>query len=82
MQCYLFFGGNQDSLNIPAPEDTESVQLPSGVTDKETYIRSTLSLGDVSITIYIHESLTPEQVLDRIVEHYKSWVANRHGGRR
>ena len=82
MQCYLFFGGNQDSLNIPAPEGAESVQLPPGVTDKETYIRSTLSLGDVSVTIYIHESLTSEEVINRLVGHYKAWAVNQPGGRR
>jgi hypothetical protein len=82
MQCYLFFGGNQDSLNIPAPSGAESVQLSSGVTDKETYIRSTLSLGDVSITIYIHESLTAGQVLERLISNYKAWAVNMPGGRR
>jgi hypothetical protein len=50
--------------------------------DKETYTRSTLSVGDVSITIYIHESLTPEQALNRLVEHYKAWCVNMPGGRR
>jgi hypothetical protein len=69
-------------LSIPTPDSADSVQTPSGVTGKETYTRSTLSVGDVSITIYIHESLTPEQVLKRLVEHYKAWAVNMHGGRR
>ena len=60
----------------------ESERLQVGVTDKETYTRSTLSVGDVSITIYIHESLTREQVLKRLVESYKAWAVNQPGGRR
>ena len=31
---------------------------------------------------YVHESLTPEQALNRLVEHYKAWAVNRPGGRR
>jgi hypothetical protein len=58
------------------------VQLPLGVTGRETYICSTLAVGEVSITIYIHESLTPDQVLNRLVEHYGAWCVNRPGGRR
>ena len=49
--------------------------------DKKIYIRSTLALGDVSITIYIHESLTPEQALNHLVEHYKACCVNMPGGR-
>jgi hypothetical protein len=56
--------------------------MPVGVTDSETYVRESLSVGDASITIYRHESLTPEQVLNRLVEHYKAWAVNRPGGRR
>jgi len=41
-----------------------------------------LGFGDVSITIYIHKSLTPEQALNRLVEHYKAWCVNMPGGRR
>jgi len=55
---------------------------PVGVTDKETYIRETLAVGDVSTTVYIHESLTPEQALNRLVAHYKAWCVNMPGGRR
>jgi len=60
----------------------ESVKLPVAVTDKATYVRSTLSVGDMSVTIYLHNSFTPEQVLNRLVEHYKAWYVNRPGGRR
>ena len=63
-------------------DDVESVKLPVAVTDKATYVRSTLSVGDMSVTNYLHSSLTPEQVLIRLVEHYKAWYGNRPGGRR
>jgi hypothetical protein len=82
MQHYLHIGGDKDSLSFPAPDDAESLQWQLGLTDKETYNRSTLSVSDVSITIYIHESLTPEQALNRLVEHYKAWCVNMPGGRR
>jgi hypothetical protein len=35
----------------------------------------------VSIMIYIQESMTPEQTLNRLVEHYRAWCVNRPGGR-
>ena len=82
MQTYLFIGGDNDGMSIPAPSGTETVQLPLGVTGRETYIRSTLTVGEMSVTIYIHESLTPEQALNRLVEHYRAWCVNRPGGRR
>jgi len=72
MQSYLFIGGNHDVLNYPATTDAERLQLPVGVTGRETYIRFTLAVGDVSSRIYIHESLTPEQALNRLVESYKA----------
>jgi hypothetical protein len=50
------------------------VTWPVDVTDRETYIRESLSLGDAAITIYRHESLTPEQVLNGLVEHYARGV--------
>jgi hypothetical protein len=81
MQSYLCIGGNHDGLNYPAHADAETVQWPVGVTDKVTYTRSTLSVGDVSIMIYIHESLTPEEVVSRMIEHYKAWAVNHPGGR-
>ena len=82
MQSYLYIGGNQDSLSVPTPDGAESVQTPIGVTGRETYTRSTLSVGDVSVTIYIHESLTSEEVINRLVGHYKAWAVNQPGGRR
>ena len=81
MQSYLLVGGHWDGLSIPAPDEPESVQLPVGATDNETYIRDTLTVGDVSITFYRHESLTPEQVVNRLIEHYKAWAVNRPGSR-
>jgi hypothetical protein len=78
----LFIGGNDDGLTHPMPDGAESLQWPVGITGRETYNRATLSLGDVSAAIYIHESLTPEQALNRLVEHYKAWCVNRPGGRR
>jgi hypothetical protein len=59
----------------------EIVTWPVGVTDEETYNRSTLSVGDVSKVAYLHESLMPEQALNHVVEHYDAWAANRPGGR-
>jgi len=82
MQYYLHIGGDKDSLSFPAPDDAESLQWQLGLTDKETYHRSTLSVGDVSVTIYIHESMTPQQALTKLVEHYIAWAVNMPGGRR
>jgi len=82
MRHCLHIGGGKDSLSYPAAEDAETLTWLVGVTGKETYNRSTLSVGDVSVTIYIHESLTQEQALSRLVEHYKAWCVNRPGGRR
>jgi hypothetical protein len=55
---------------------------PVGVTDKETYNRSTLTVGDVSDTIYIHESLTQQQALNLLVGYYKAWAKYQPGSRR
>jgi len=82
IQPYLHIGGGKDGLSYPAPDDAETVQWPVAFTDKETCIRSTLALGGVSIVVYRHESLTPEQTLNRLVEHYKAWCVFRPGGRR
>ena len=81
MQYYLHVGGGKDGMSYPAADDAETVQWPVAVTDRETYIRSTLSVGVVSVAIYLHSSLTPEQALIRLVEHYKAWRVNRPGGR-
>jgi hypothetical protein len=82
MQSYLCVGGHHDGLNYPAHADAETVTWPVGVTGRETYNQLTLSLGDASITIYVHESLAPELALARLVEHYEAWAVNRPGGRR
>jgi hypothetical protein len=82
MQPCLHIGGDKDSLSFPAADCEETLQWPVGVTDKETYNRSTLAVGDVSVAIYIHENLTPEQALNRLVEYYKAWAVNMPGGRR
>jgi hypothetical protein len=60
-------------------DEPGAIQLPAGVTEKETYVRETLSIGDASIYIYRHESLTAQQVLDRLIESYKAWAVNRSG---
>jgi len=82
MQSYLFIGGAHDGLNFPVTDDIESVKLPARIIEKDNYIRDSLSVSDASITFYRHESLTPERVLDLLVEHYKAWCVNRPGGRR
>ena len=82
MQNYLFIGGSQDSINVPVADDTDVVQLPKGVTDKDNYLRETLSVGDASINIYRHDSLTSEQVLARIVVHYEAWAVHQSRHRR
>jgi hypothetical protein len=70
MQRYLFIGGYQDGLSWTVPGDTESIQTPVGRTGAETYFRETLTVGDASVTIYRHESLTSEQALGRLIVHY------------
>jgi len=71
MKSYLFIGGEHDDLSYPAADDADFVQWPVGVTDSEVYARETLSVGDAYIDIFRHESLTPEQVLELLVNHYK-----------
>jgi hypothetical protein len=80
MQSYLFVGGIYDALSYQAADDAEFVQWPIGDTDSEVYARETLSVGDMSVGIFRHESLTPEQVLSRLLHHYKAWTANKPGG--
>jgi hypothetical protein len=84
MQHYLHIGGDKDGLTYPTPDGPETVTWtwPVGVKGRETYLRDSLSVGDASITFYRHESLTPEQVLNLLVEHYRAWAMNRPGGRR
>jgi hypothetical protein len=81
MQSYFFIGGAHDGLSFPVADDADFVQCPVGVTDSEVYARESLSVGDAFIDIFRHESLTPEQVLNHLVEHYKAWCVNRPGGR-
>ena len=81
MQTYLFIGGNQDSLNIALADTPKSIQLPAGVTEKETYVRDGLIVGDGAVVIYRHESLTSQEVLNRLIEYYKAWAVNMPGGR-
>jgi hypothetical protein len=57
-------------------DEPETVQLPAGATEKETYVRETLSVGDASVYIYRHESLTSKQVLYLLIESYKAWCMN------
>lgn len=83
MESYIFIGGGDDGLNYPAAAAApERLQMPSGITSRETYTRLALSFGDVSTMVYVHESLTPEQALNLLVEHYRAWAVNRPGGRR
>jgi hypothetical protein len=82
MQSYLFIGGNDDGLTNPVPDGAESLQWPSGITGREIYVRATVTVDDVSITVYRHESLTPKQVLNLLTDFYKAWRVNRPGGRR
>jgi hypothetical protein len=72
MQSYFFIGGARDGLSFPVADDADFVQWPVGVTDSEVYARESLSVGDAFVDIFRHESLTPEQVLERLVYHYKA----------
>ena len=81
MQTYLFIGGGKDGISIPLASATDTIQLPAGVTSLETYIRDSLSVDGVSVVIYRHEGVTPQQVLERFITHYKAWCVNRPGGR-
>jgi len=81
VESYLFIGGSRDCLYIPVASDVGVLQLWTDIAGIENYIRETLSVGDVSITVYRHESLTPQHVLDLFVSHYKSCAVNRPGGR-
>jgi len=81
MQGCLCVGGIHDGLKYPAHADAETIYLSVGVIGREEYNRSALSVGDVSVTVYLHKSLTPEQALKRLVEHYKAWAVNQPGGR-
>ena len=79
MPSYLFIGGAHDGLSFPVADDADFVQWPVGVTDSETYARESLSVGDAFITSS-GMSTTPEEVLNRLVEHYNAWAVNQPGG--
>ena len=81
---YVFIGGHSDGLNYPLVTPApERLQMPVGVSGRrETYNRATLSLGDKSITVYVHDSLTPEEVLGLLIDSYRAWAYNRPGSRR
>jgi hypothetical protein len=55
--------------------------LAVGVTDRETYIRETLSAAAAPVTFIKQKDLAPEQILDRLLKHYETWAMNRTGGR-
>jgi len=82
MQSYLFIGGGWDGLTVAVIHDVDAIQLPQDATGKDSYVGEILSVGDASITIYRHESLTSERVLDLLVAHYKARCVNRTVGRR
>jgi hypothetical protein len=67
MQSYLFIGGGKDGISIPLASATDTMQLPVGVTSLETYIRDSLSVGRLSVVIYRHENMAPQQVLERFI---------------
>jgi hypothetical protein len=81
MQSYLFIGGAHDGLSFPVADDADFVQWPVGAAESEVYARESLSLGDAFIDIFRYKSLTPEQVLERLVTYYAAWAVNRPGGR-
>jgi len=72
MQSYLFIGGAHDGLSLPVTDNADYVRSLVGVADSEVYARESFSVGDAFIDIFRHESLTPEEVLNRLVEHYKA----------
>ena len=82
MQNYVLVGGAHDGLSFPVEDYQDEMRIPTGVTGSEVYVRDTLSAGDMSITIFRHESLMPELFLERVVAYYRAWAMNRTGGRR
>jgi len=79
---YIFIGGDSDGLNIPAHHNAETLHWPSGIGKRTTYHRRPLSLGYTSIVVHVHESSTPTQALNDLVEYCRAWCVNRPGGRR
>jgi hypothetical protein len=75
MPNYLHIGGANDGLTVLV---VDGAATAAGF---DLYIRDSLSVGEVSIAFYRHESLTQEEALNRLVEYYKAWCANMPGGR-
>jgi hypothetical protein len=75
MPNYLHIGGAKDGQLFPVADGA------GAAAGFDLYILDSLSVGDESISFYRHESLTPLEVLEKIVEHYIAWAVNRHGGR-
>jgi hypothetical protein len=82
MENYLFIGGVHDGLSLPVADDADFVQWPVGAKDFEVYAREAISVGDAFIDIFRHQAITPEQVLELLIDHYKAWAVNRTAGRR
>src|SRR5262245_1627915 len=61
-----------------------TIVYPLGMPYREQYSHSFVSdvFRRIAITVYVHESLTPEEVLNRLVGHYKAWAVNMPRGRR
>jgi len=82
MQSYLFVGGIHDGLNSPVADGQNEARIPVGVSSYELYVRDSLSVGNASVAFFRHGSVTPAQVLDRIVAYYVAWSLNRPDGHR
>jgi hypothetical protein len=79
MESCLFIGGYLDGLNFPVQEGQETDTVSVGVLGSETYIREELRVGDASVAIFRHESLTAEQVVALLIKFCKAWSVNRPG---
>jgi hypothetical protein len=80
MKNYLFAGGSHDGSSIPLANETDTIQLPVGLAERDTYIRDSLAVGDAFITIYRYESLTRQQALNAFVKHYRAWTVSQGRG--
>jgi hypothetical protein len=75
MPNYLHIGGAKDGQFFLVADGA------GGFPGFDLYILDSLSVGDEFISFYRHESLTPREALEKIVEHYIAWAVNRHSGR-
>jgi len=75
MPNYLHIGGAKDGQLFPV---ADGAGVAAGF---DLYILDSLSVGGESISFYRHESLTPREVLEKIVEHYIAWAVNQPRGR-